>query len=102
MGRWRMEGAPMRWDLPGFLRWLRRGGTSSRRSTLGRRRGARPCLEAIEGRALLAAVLPHHAPRSHGRMVSISDSDPATRPRLNPLDRYRIFVGTITRGPEAG
>ena len=70
---------------------------SRRPETRPRSHSARPAVESIEDRLLLhAGVHGHLAAAAHPAAAVL----PAT-PR-NPLANYRVFSGTITRGPAAG
>ncbi len=79
----------------------------------------RPDLERVEGRALTSAV--HHATAdavhphaaAHAGPIASTQADHARQGAANPsptplmigsdvLARYRVFIGTITRGPARG
>jgi hypothetical protein len=64
-----------------------------------RNRAMRPCLEAIEPRQhLSAAAIAHSVLAAH----HAAQTAEVAHPRVNPLVHYRVFVGTITRGRDAG
>ena len=78
-----------RWSCGGF-------GLSAMREHAPRRRGRelRPELERCESRRLLNAAGGHSDPGAEKPTADVAVK--------NPLAPYRIFIGTIKRGPHAG
>jgi hypothetical protein len=64
-----------------------------------RRRAFAPAVESVESRFLLNAAGAGHLGAEAAHHTHVAHVRNA---RVDPLTRYRVFIGTVTKGPDAG